>query len=154
MKKKLILRKQSLEKIRPFIGKDLIKIITGQRRIGKSFMLKQLIEEIRQNRPESHIIYIDKELDEFSGLRNSEDLHKYVTARLAAGKDNFLFVDEVQEIESFQRCLRSLLNQQKCDIYCTGSNATMLSGELATLLAGRYIEFPMHGLSYPEFLEF
>ena len=143
-----------MDKIRPFIGKDLIKIITGQRRIGKSYMLKQLIEEIRQILPESNIIYIDKELEEFSGIRNSGDLHKYVTEHLVEGKDNFLFVDEVQEIESFQRCIRSLLNKNECDIYCTGSNATMLSGELATLLAGRYIEFPIHGLSYPEFLEF
>jgi uncharacterized protein len=154
MSEKLIFRKQYMDKIRPFIGKDLIKIITGQRRIGKSYMLKQLIEEIRQVRPESNIIYIDKELEEFSGIRNSGDLHKYVMEHLVEGKDNFLFIDEVQEIESFQRCIRSLLNKKECDIYCTGSNATMLSGELATLLAGRYIEFPIHGLSYPEFLEF
>lgn len=154
MKEKLIFRRQYMDKIRPFIGKDLIKIITGQRRIGKSYMLKQLIEEIRQIYPEGNIIYIDKELDEFSRIRNSGDLHKYVMEHLAEGKDNFLFIDEVQEIESFQRCIRSLLNQKECDIYCTGSNATMLSGELATLLAGRYIEFPIHGLSYSEFLEF
>jgi predicted AAA+ superfamily ATPase len=154
MKEKVVFRKHYLEKIRPFIGKSLIKIVTGQRRIGKSYMLKQLIEEIKRSHPESNIIYIDKELEEFSALRNSEDLHRYVKVHLAEGKDNFLFIDEVQEIESFQRCLRSLLNQQECDIYCTGSNATMLSGELATLLAGRYIEFSIHGLSYLEFLEF
>jgi predicted AAA+ superfamily ATPase len=154
MAEKLIFRKQYMDKIRPFIGKDIIKIITGQRRIGKSYMLKQLIEEIRRIRPQSNIIYIDKELEEFSGIRNTGDLHKYVMSHLVAGKDNFLFIDEVQEIESFQRCIRSLLNKKECDIYCTGSNATMLSGELATLLAGRYIEFPIHGLSYPEFLEF
>ncbi|HVB02814.1 MAG TPA: AAA family ATPase [Chitinophagaceae bacterium] len=154
MKENLIFRKQYLDKIRPFIGNDLIKIITGQRRIGKSYMLKQLIEEIKKDHPEAHIIYIDKELEEFSGIRNSADLHNYVKANIAKEKDNFLFIDEVQEIESFQRCLRSLINQQECDIYCTGSNATMLSVELATLLAGRYMEFPIHGLSYLEFLEF
>lgn len=154
MKEKIIFRKQYMEKIRPFIGKDLIKIVTGQRRIGKSYMLKQLIEEIRLSQPDGNIIYIDKELEEFSGIRNSEDLHLYVKDHLVKGKDNFLFIDEVQEIESFQRCLRSLLNQKECDIYCTGSNATMLSGELATLLAGRYMEFSIHGLSYTEFLEF
>jgi predicted AAA+ superfamily ATPase len=154
MKTQVIFRKQYMDWIRPFIGKDLIKVITGQRRIGKSYMLKQLIEEIKKERPESNIIYIDKELEEFSGIRNNSELHKYVTERLKEGKSNFLFIDEVQEIEAFERCLRSLLNQAACDIYCTGSNATMLSGELATLLAGRYIEFPIHGLSYPEFLEF
>ncbi|MDR3713104.1 MAG: ATP-binding protein [Puia sp.] len=154
MKEKLILRQQYIDKIRPFIGRDLVKIITGQRRIGKSYMLKQLIEEIKKSSPQTNIIYIDKELEEFSGIRNNEDLHKYVREHLAKEKDNFLFIDEIQEIESFQRCIRSLLNQKECDIYCTGSNATMLSGEIATLLAGRYIEFPIHGLSYPEFLEF
>jgi len=154
MADKLILRRQYLDKIRPFIGKDLIKIITGQRRIGKSYMLKQLIAEIKQTHPEGKIIYIDKELEEFSGIRNSGDLHKYVSEQLVDGKDNFLFIDEIQEIEAFQRCLRSLLNKKECDIFCAGSNATMLSGELATMLAGRYMEFPIHSLSYPEFIEF
>jgi len=154
MEEKIIFRASYLDKIRPFIGKDLIKIISGQRRIGKSYMLKQLIHEIKKDRPEANIIYIDKELDEFSAIRNSEDLHNYVKAHLSNDRDNFLFVDEVQEIEAFQRSLRSFLNKRECDIYCTGSNASMLSGELATLLAGRYIEFSIHGLSYPEFLEF
>jgi predicted AAA+ superfamily ATPase len=99
-------------------------------------MLKQLMEEIKLSHSDGNIIYIDKELEEFAKIRNSEDLHLYVMDKLLEGKDNFLFIDEVQEIESFQPCLRSLLNQRKCDIYCTGSNATMLSGELATLLAG------------------
>jgi uncharacterized protein len=154
MSDNLIFRKHYIDRIRPFIGKGLIKIVTGQRRIGKSYMLKQLIAEIKETHPEGNIIYIDKELEEFSGIKNSGDLHKYVKKQLIQGKDNFLFVDEVQEIEAFQRCLRSLLNQKECDIFCAGSNATMLSGELATMLAGRYIEFPIHGLSYPEFLEF
>lgn len=149
----LIPRRQYLDKIRPFINKDLIKIITGQRRVGKSYMLRQLMSTLAAD-PESNIIYIDKELEAFAAIRNGGDLHRYVTAHLQEGKKNFLFIDEVQEIESFQRCLRSLLNQKKCDIFCAGSNATMLSGELATLLAGRYIEFPVHSLSYPEFLEF
>src|ERR1700744_1684307 len=100
MDEKIIFRRKYLEKIRPFMGKDLIKIFTGQRRIGKSYMLKQLIEEIRLSDPDANIIYIDKELEEFSGLRNSEDLHMYVKDHLLEGKDNFLFIDEVQEIES------------------------------------------------------
>ena len=153
-KDKLILRRQYLDKIGPFIKKDLIKIITGQRRIGKSSMLKQLMAEIKKAYPDGNIIFIDKELEKFNAIRNSNDLHRYVKEQLAGEKENFLFIDEVQEIESFQRCLRSLLNQKECDIYCAGSNATMLSGELATLLAGRYMEFPIHGLSYSEFLEF
>jgi len=150
----LIIRKGYLDKIEPFIGKHLIKIITGQRRVGKSYMLKQLVAEITGRNPDAKVIYIDKEQEKYSGVKTSKDLYEYVQQHLVKGKDNFLFVDEIQEIESFQRCIRSLLNQQECDIYCTGSNATILSGELATLLAGRYIEFPVHGLSYPEFLQF
>lgn len=153
-KKTLVARPGYLEKLRPFIGKDLIKILTGQRRVGKSYMLKLVIEEIKASDKEANIIYIDKELDAFTFITNYQQLNEYVLQKLAEGKKNYLFIDEIQEIDSFQRCLRSLLNQQKCDIYCTGSNATMLSGELATLMAGRYIELPIHGLSYAEFLEF
>ena len=154
MIEKLYSRGLYLARIRPFIGKNLIKIITGQRRIGKSYILKQLIAEIKKTVPAAHVIYIDKELEKFAAIRTDEDLNRYVTDHLVDGKQNVLIVDEVQEIHSFERCLRSLLNQQQCDIYCSGSNATMLSSELATLLAGRYIEIPIHSLSYSEFLEF
>lgn len=154
MEENIIRRPTYLEKIKPFINKDVIKILTGQRRVGKSYMLKLIIEHIRVTFPEAHIIYIDKELEDFSFLNDHQQLNDYVLAQLQPDKKNFLFIDEVQEISSFQRCLRSLLNQKLCDIYCTGSNANMLSGELATLMAGRYMEFPIHGLSYIEFLEF
>ncbi|HEY4065104.1 MAG TPA: ATP-binding protein [Puia sp.] len=154
MKSDLITRPQYLERIKPFIGKQLIKILTGQRRVGKSYMLLQLMEDIRENQPTANIIYIDKELQEFSAIINDKDLYQHIEGKLLPEKANYLFVDEVQEINDFERCLRSLLNERKCDIFCTGSNAKMLSGELATLLAGRYIEFPIHGLSYSEFLTF
>ncbi|GAB2775632.1 ATP-binding protein [Rhabdobacter roseus] len=154
MEEKIIKRPQYLDKIRPFMNKAVIKILTGQRRVGKSYMLKLLMKEITTLDPEAHIIYIDKELEDFTFLTDHQQLHEYVIQNLAPTKQNYLFIDEVQEINAFERCLRSLLNQRKCDIYCTGSNATMLSGELATLLAGRYMEFSIHGLSYTEFLEF
>lgn len=154
MEEDLINRPGYLEQIKPFIGKNIIKILTGQRRVGKSYMLKQLIKEITENQPTGHIIYIDKEQEKFSFIRNHKELNEYVSQHLAADRENYLFIDEVQEIEEFQRCLRSLLNQKTCDIFCTGSNATILSGELATLLAGRYIEFSIHALSYREFIEF
>ncbi|MCE7043970.1 ATP-binding protein [Dyadobacter sp. CY312] len=147
-------RPQYIDKIKPFIGKDIIKILTGQRRIGKSYILKLLIDEIRANCVDANIIYIDKELEDFSFISDHTQLNEYVLEQLSPGKENFLFIDEVQEIDSFQKCLRSLLNQKRCDIYCTGSNATMLSGELATLMAGRYMEFSIHSLSYKEFLQF
>lgn len=150
----LIKRPDYTDKITPFIGKNIIKILTGQRRVGKSFILKQIIEEIKRRNADANIIYIDKEQEEFSNLSNNKDLNKYVNAHLTQNKENYLFIDEVQEIQSFELCIRSLLNQNKCDIFCTGSNAKMLSGELATLLGGRYISFSIHGLNYQEFLLF
>lgn len=143
-----------MEKIRPFMDKSMIKILTGQRRVGKSYMLKLIMEEIVARRPDAHIIYIDKELEDFTFITDHRELNDYVLQQLDPEKENYLCIDEIQEIASFQRCLRSLLNLKKCDIYCTGSNATMLSGELATLMAGRYMEFPIHSLGYAEFLEF
>lgn len=153
MEKVYIKRPIYTEKIKPFIDKQLIKVLTGQRRVGKSFILLQLIDEIRSMHPEATIIHIDKELLAYSEIQNEKDLYQHVTSSLS-DSENYLFIDEVQEIDSFELCLRSLLNENKCDIFCTGSNAKMLSGELATTLGGRYIEFPIHSLSYLEFLDF
>ena len=150
----IIKRKKYIERIKPFIGKQLIKILTGQRRVGKSYMLKLIIQEIQEREPKANIIAIDKELEEFATITNHQELNEYVLGKLKDNQPNYLFIDEVQEISAFQRCLRSLLNQNACDIYCTGSSANMLSGELATLMAGRYIEIPIHSLSYKEFLTF
>ena len=141
-------------KITPFIGKQIIKIITGQRRVGKSYLLFQLMDDIRQRTPDANIIYINRELEEYASIRTHKDLLEYVKNKLKPTVENYLFVDEIQEVESFQLALRSLLAKNSCDIFCTGSNAKMLSGELATHLAGRYVEFTVHSLSYPEFLRF
>src|SRR5690554_4007591 len=153
MKEILFYREGYLERIKPFIDKHIIKILTGQRRVGKSYMLKLIIEEIKKNE-NAHIIYIDKEQEQFSGINNHTQLYEYVKNNLLPNKHNYVFIDEIQEINEFQKCLRSLLNEQRCDLYCTGSNANILSGELATLLAGRYVEFEIHSLSYTEFLNF
>lgn len=153
MTRKFIPRDSYIKQIRPFINQELIKVLMGQRRVGKSFVLLQLIEEIKQACPNANIIFIDKELDDFSDLADNKALYNYVSSKLKA-KDNYLFIDEVQEIQSFELCLRSLLNEQKCDIYCTGSNAQILSGELSTNLAGRYVAFTIHSLSFKEFLSF
>ena len=142
------------KRIEPFIDKEVIKVITGQRRTGKSYILLQISDMIKKERPEANIIFVDKEQLAFAAIKNYMDLYQYVLKMTAGHSYNYLFVDEIQEIEDFQLCLRSLLNENKCDIYCTGSNAKMLSGELATHLAGRYIEFPVHSLSYEEFLTF
>lgn len=119
-------------------------------------MLKLIIREIKSLQPHANLISIDKELEEFGFIQDHQQLNEYVRRRLKTDAPNYLFIDEVQEIEGFQhqQCLRSLQNQNLCDIYCTGSNAKMLSGELATLMAGQYIEFHIHSLSYNEFLTF
>ena len=152
--KNYIPRPLYLKRIEPFIDKALIKVITGQRRIGKSYMLLQLTDVIRKKNPDANLIYIDKEQLAFGNLKTEIELYQYVTEHLKKGGANYLFVDEVQEISNFQLALRSLLNEEACDIYCTGSNARILSGELATHLAGRYVEFHVHSLGYDEFLVF
>lgn len=154
MKNALIERPYYTEKIRPHIGKPIIKILTGQRRIGKSYILLQLMDIIRNLDPPGQIIYISKELKEFSKIQTDSDLYQHIASQLKKDEKNYVFIDEIQEIPEFQHTLRSLLAEGSCDLYCTGSNANMLSGELATHLAGRYLEFPIHSLSYKEFLHF
>jgi len=154
MNSNYIKRPLYIDRIKPFIGKQIIKVLTGQRRVGKSYILLQLIDEIKLLHPDANIIYINIEINEFSFIRTHSALYQYVNDKLIVGVPNFLFVDEIHEVKSFEHCLRSLLAESKCDIYCTGSNAHMLSGELATTLSGRYIQIPIYSLSYLEFLEF
>ncbi|TVQ13748.1 MAG: ATP-binding protein [Bacteroidetes bacterium] len=142
-----------LNKVKPFIGKQLIKVLTGQRRVGKSFLLLQLINEVKSQYPDPNIIHIDKENNEFGFIKNHIDLDGYIKQKSKKGI-NFVFIDEVQEIAGFQLTLRSLLSAGNYDLYCTGSNAYTLSGDLATLLAGRYIEVRVHSLSFTEYQEF
>ena len=142
------------EKIKPFINKEIIKVITGQRRVGKSYILFQLIKEIRETDLSANIIYINKELQPHQHITNNDIFYSYVKNLLKPNVRNYLFVDEIQEIADFEKALRSLLAENCCDIFCSGSNAKMLSGELATFLAGRYIEFKIHSLGYDEFTRF
>lgn len=154
MSKQYIDRPIYTKRVKPFIGKQLIKVLTGQRRVGKSYILIQLMDVIKQMDSRAHIIHIDKELLSFDAIKDSIALYNHVCSLLSDNSTNYLFIDEIQEITDFQLCLRSLLNEEKCDIYCTGSNAKILSGELATHLSGRYIEIPVHTLSYQEFMDF
>ncbi|MDR1370543.1 MAG: ATP-binding protein [Dysgonamonadaceae bacterium] len=142
------------EKIKPFIDKEIIKVITGQRRVGKSYILFQLIKDIREANPSANIIYISKELQPHQHITDDGIFYQYVKDLLKPDAKNYLFVDEIQEIKDFEKTLRSLLAENCCDIFCSGSNANMLSGELATFLAGRYIEFKVHSLGYEEFMRF
>ena len=142
------------EKIKPFLGKQIIKVLTGQRRVGKSYIMYQLMDFIKESNPQANIIYINCELEQFGHIQTNNDLNEYLRDKFKKDQPNFLFIDEIQEIESFQLSIRSLYSENKCDIFCTGSNAAMLSGELATSLSGRYIEINIHSLSFSEFLNF
>lgn len=140
----------------PFIGKPVIKVITGMRRVGKSCFLRQIIEEIRtgQGAGPDHILYIDKESMEFEEIRTHRDLHTLCLHLSKSPGKKYLFVDEVQEIDQWEKAIASLAKTEEIDIYLTGSNAHLFSSELATLLAGRYIEFPLFPLGFDEFLLF
>ncbi|NDV59348.1 ATP-binding protein [Bacteroides sp. 519] len=151
---KYIKRDIYVERIKPYIGKPIIKVLTGQRRVGKSCIMLQLCDEVKALDKQANTIYINCELEEFRRIKTSTNLYNYITSQLKPARHNYLFIDEVQEIDSFQDALRSLLAEEKCDIYCTGSNANILSSELATYLSGRYMEFDIHSLSYQEFLQF
>lgn len=147
-------RKGYIDRIKPFMQKSVAKVLTGQRRVGKSFLLYQLIEEILAEEPDANIIYINLEDFAFSSLQTAEDLHSYIISHSKEKTKNYIFIDEIQDIPGFEKVIRSLLLNEDNDIYITGSNAKMLSGELATYLSGRYIEFKIYSLSYSEFLEF
>lgn len=147
-------RKGYIDRIKPFMQKSVVKVLTGQRRVGKSFLLYQLIEEILGKEPDANIIYINLEDFAFSSLQTAEDLHSYIISHSKEKAKNYIFIDEIQDIPGFEKVIRSLLLNEDNDIYITGSNAKMLSGELATYLSGRYIEFKIYSLSYSEFLEF
>lgn len=150
----LISRKIYLDRIQPFIGKDLIKVLSGQRRVGKSYLLFQLIQEIQSQDPGGNIIYINKEDLQFDSIRDAATLNEYVLSKSVTTAHNYIFIDEIQDILEFEKALRSLLLDRNNDIYITGSNANLLSGDLATYLSGRYVEFKVYSLSYPEFLRF
>ena len=123
-----ISRPTYIEKIKPFINKQIIKVLTGQRRVGKSYVMYQLMDVVKESDPEANIIYVNRELENFLWIHDYTDLLKHVNEQLTEKKKNYLFIDEVQDISSFQLALRSLFAENKCDIFCTGSNANMLSG--------------------------
>ena len=146
-----------IKQIVPFIDKDVIKVLTGIRRSGKSVMLKLLIEELK-NRGinENQFIYINFENLKYRNLKNYEKLYDFILNKVDDKyKSYYIFLDEIQEVEEWERCVNSLRvdEELRFDIYITGSNAKQLSGELSTYLAGRYIEFVVYPFSFKEFFE-
>lgn len=150
----LIRRNQYIEKVLNYLGKGLIVVLTGQRRVGKSCILQSVSKEIKVSESEANIIYINKEYAEFRNILTDVQLNEYIDSHLKDNVPNYLFIDEVQEIDGFENSLRNYQAKQMCDIVITGSNAKMLSGELATYLSGRYIEIHIQSLDYDEFLKF
>ena len=153
----MLKRDEYIKKIVPFIDKDVIKVLTGIRRSGKSVMLKLLMEELK-NRGinENQFIYINFENLKYRNLKNYERLYDFILNKVDDKyKSYYIFLDEIQEVEEWEKCVNSLRVDEgfRFDIYITGSNAKLLSGELSTYLAGRYIEFVVYPFSFKEFFE-
>ena len=151
----MIQRELYMSRIRPFIGTDLIKVMTGIRRCGKSVMLELIKQElIASGVNPAQFISINFENMNYAHLQTAKALHDEITKRAAElGGKVYLFFDEIQEVKSWETCVNSLRVTLDCDIYITGSNAKLLSGELATYLGGRYVEFVIYPFSFAEFLE-
>ena len=143
-----------IDHILRFLNKGMMIALTGQRRVGKSYVLRNLAEIIRQNHPDANIVYINKEKNKYDSIKNDSDLADYIQGKFSEDGDNYLLIDEVQDIEGFENTLRSLNADEECQIIVTGSNAKMLSSELSTYLGGRYIDIHIQSLSYREFLRF
>jgi predicted AAA+ superfamily ATPase len=136
-----------------YLGKDTIIIITGQRRVGKSSILRLFKHkvDILEN---TNVIYIDKEKKEFDTIRTYHDLNSYIDKHRDTSKLNYILVDEIQEIEQFEKSIRSYYEDDDIEIVITGSNSKMLSGDLSTIIGGRYKEIYVQPLSYEEFMQF
>lgn len=152
----MIKREIYIKKIKPFIDKDIIKVLTGIRRSGKSIMLKLIMEELEKsgiNR--ENFININFENLNNKKLCTAEALNNFILSRAEKNKKYYIFLDEIQEVSEWEKCINSLRAEEEYsfDIYITGSNAKLLSGELATYLAGRYVEFMIYPFSFKEFLE-
>lgn len=150
----IIIRNSYLEHITSRLNRGMMLILIGQRRVGKSYMLRMLRDWLEKNRPNSTIVYINKELQSFGDIKTAEDLYAYAASRMSDSNDNYLLIDEVQDIVRYEDALRSFHAEERCQIVATGSNAYIFSSELSTRLAGRYMEIPIYSLSYQEFLDF
>ena len=148
-----ILRQSYLDKIEHHLGKDTIIILTGQRRIGKSCILRLFRDKVRKEAG-ANVIFIDKEKHEFDDIKTYRDLNAYIDERRNKAMKNYILVDEIQDIEEFEKSVRSYYEEPDVEIVVTGSNSKMLSRDLSTLIGGRYKEIYIQALSYEEFMLF
>ncbi len=148
-----ITRKLYADKVDAWIGKGQIIVLVGQRRVGKSYILKDFLERHKAD-PRANFIYINKERKKFDVIKNHEQLNVYIDEHWVEGMHNYILIDEVQEIEAWEKSVRSYRVEEDTDIIITGSNSKMLSSELSTLIGGRYQEVYVQSLSYEEFILF
>ena len=151
----MIARIDYINYLNKFKDMPLIKVISGVRRCGKSTLFLQYIEHLKSNNiDDNHIIFINFEDLEYEEYTNYKTLYNYLNKRIIDSKKYYIFLDEIQNVEKYEKTVDSLLIKGNCDIYITGSNAYMLSSELSTLLSGRYIEIKMFPLSFKEYVSY
>ena len=149
----MIIREKYLEEVRPFYDEDLINVITGIRRCGKSVFLEQIVNDIENYTDQGHIIYINFEDVEYSFIENYKDLNKYIKNKIIDDKKYYLFFDEIQYIDSWEKAINSFKATLNTSIFISGSNSDLLSGELSSLLSGRYVSFKMLPLTFKEVIK-
>ena len=149
----VITRRYYADIVDSWIGKGNIVAIVGSRRVGKSYVVKDFIQRHKDD-TDANIIFIDKEKKAFKDIKTKDDLDAWIEERFLTGKHNYILIDEAQEIEHFEESVCNWYTEENTDVIITGSNSKMLSGELATLIAGRHVEVRIHPLTYSEFLEF
>lgn len=153
--RKILKRTEYVDKVRPFFDSDIIKVITGIRRSGKSRILDMIIDEIKKNGvDESHIIKINFDDMEYDFLINAKSLDTYIKDQIKDKKKYYIFLDEIQNVEEFEKAIESLFTSKNVSIFITGSNSKLLSGELATLLTGRTVEFEVKPFTFFEYSEY
>lgn len=152
---KLFIREKYLSKIRGFYhSEDIIKVVTGVRRCGKSSLMMMVADELRREGvDESHIIYLNLDKRGFRKIKTADQLEELIEKNIQREGLNYLFIDEVQNVEGFEEVINGFREDGNCSIFVTGSNSYLLSGELATKLTGRYIEFEMYPLTYEEYIQ-
>ena len=151
----MVKREVYLRKIRPFIGTDVVKVITGMRRSGKSVLLEQIQEELKRSNPQARIFTVNLDDDENKNFLEKGVLYSHLNSLLNEAGDEmvYLFLDEIHDVEEWETAVNSLRMRKNADIYITGSNSKLLSGELATYLTGRYVEIRITPFSFAEFIE-
>ncbi len=151
---KLINRGDYLEKLINVIGTPDIKVITGVRRCGKSKLLEAFMSYVQKNEPEANIVHVNFNLPEFEHLLNYRNLYDYIADKYQEGATNYVMIDEVQMCQDFEKAINGLHATERFDIYITGSNAFLLSSDLATLFTGRTFEVKVYPFSFAEFMKY